>query len=311
MFHANMLLPALVAAVSLITTAAAAQGQGQGPGSSNGQPNCQLVVESGPDQWIINYDPFTDTAAERQFDLAVVNRGSGPCTGVVSVDTRGEPFGLSLNGDAQRLPYALVDERGGSDVTPRAGENARRVGARPFNLGAGERDILRFTFAVNSEALLGAGLYSQSVTIGLQHPSGVPLANKPVTLAVRIAPAAMMGLKGEFSRQGGLPTINLGELTQGGRRLNTSLYVLSTGGYSVSVTSANDGQLRQGASGWAVPYGLAIGDRVMNLTRGDRLEVVSNRPRIDDYPLSITLGSTEGRRAGDYSDVLTFTVSAL
>ena len=205
----------------------------------------------------------------------------------------------------------LVDERGSIDVTPRTGESARRPGGRSFNLRPGEREILRFSFAVDPQSLLGAGLYSQNVFIGVTHPNGAPQTQKPVTLGVQVASTALMGLKGEFTRRGGLATIDLGDLTQGGRTLNTSLYVLSTGGYRVSVTSANAGRLRQGASDWFVSYGLALGDRAMNLAQGDQLEVVSRRPRLDDYPLSINIGSTAGRRAGDYSDVLTFTVSAI
>ncbi|MFN4041858.1 MAG: hypothetical protein ACK4I0_09365 [Brevundimonas sp.] len=313
MFRAKTLVPALAAALGVLTLAgqAAAQGQGQGQGQPNAQPNCQLAFESGPDQWIIQFDPFADSEAARQFDLAVVNRGSGPCTGEVVVDTSGDPFGLALSGDPQRLPYVLVDERGSIDVTPRTGESARRPGGRSFNLRPGEREILRFSFAVDPQSLLGAGLYSQNVFIGVNHPNGAPQTQKPVTLGVQVASTALMGLKGEFTRRGGLATIDLGDLTQGGRTLNTSLYVLSTGGYRVSVTSANAGRLRQGASDWFVPYGLAIGDRAMNLAQGDQLEVVSRRPRLDDYPLSINIGSTAGRRAGDYSDVLTFTVSAI
>lgn len=307
MFRAKTLVPALAAALGAFALAGHAAAQGQ----ANAQPNCQLAFDSGSDQWIIQFDPFADSEAARQFDLAVVNRGSGPCTGEVAVDTAGDPFGLTQSGDAQRVPYVLIDERGSVDVTPRAGESARRPGGRPFNLGPGERQILRFSFAVDSDAPLGAGLYAQNVFVGLNHPNGAPLVQKPVTLGVRVASTALMGLKGEFTRRGGLATIDLGDLTQGGRTLNTSLYVLSTGGYRVSVTSANAGRLRQGASDWFVSYGLALGDRAMNLSQGDQLEVVSRRPRLDDYPLSINVGSTAGRRAGDYSDVLTFTVSAI
>ena len=311
MSRAKTLVPALAAALGVLTLAGQAAAQGQGQGQPNAQPNCQLAFESGPDQWIIQFDPFADSEAARQFDLAVVNRGSGPCTGEVVVDTAGDPFGLALSGDPQRLPYVLVDERGSIDVTPRTGESARRPGGRSFNLRPGEREILRFSFAVDPQSLLGAGLYSQNVFIGVTHPNGAPQTQKPVTLGVQVASTALMGLKGEFTRRGGLATIDLGDLTQGGRTLNTSLYVLSTGGYRVSVTSANAGRLRQGASDWFVSYGLALGDRAMNLAQGDQLEVVSRRPRLDDYPLSINIGSTAGRRAGDYSDVLTFTVSAI
>ncbi|PZU57708.1 MAG: hypothetical protein DI552_07880, partial [Brevundimonas sp.] len=168
-----------------------------------------------------------------------------------------------------------------------------------------------FSFTAAPSETLSAGLYSQNAFISLETPEGQTLAEKPVTLSIEVPSAAVMGLKGEFRRTGGTATIDLGELTQGVRPLRTTLYVLSTAGYSVSVSSENRGRLRQGASEWYVPYALALGDRDMDLGRGGRLDVVSRRARLDDYPLTISVGSVAGKRAGDYSDILTFTVAAL
>jgi hypothetical protein len=304
-------MAAAIAASLMVACGLTGPAGAQSVGGGNAQPNCQLAFESGPDQWIIQFNPFSDAEAARQFDLAVVNRGSGPCTGEIRVDTAGDPFGLTASGDSQRVPYVLVEERGSTDLTPRTGESARRAGGRPFNLRAGEREIIRFSFGVDPETPVGAGLYAQNVFVGIHHPNGTPQVQKPVTLGLQVASTALMGLKGEFTRRGGLPTIDLGTLTEGGRSLNTSLYVLSTGGYRVSVTSANSGRLRQGTSEWYVPYDLSMGDRAVNLAAGDQLEVVSRRPRLDDYPLAINIGSTAGRRAGNYTDVLTFVVSAI
>lgn len=292
-------------------TSAAAQSQGRGPGQDNAQPHCELVIESSGDQWIISHDPLTSSHAVRQFDLAVVNRGDGPCTGVASVNLRGEPFGLAKEGETNRLPYSLISEDGPVDLTPRTGQNLKRPESRPFNIGAGERQILRFTFSVSVAENLSAGLYSQTVYLGIAHPNGLPWAERAFTLGLRVASTALIGLKGEFTRSGGVANINLGPLAEGERPLNTTLYVLSTSGYSVSVSSANNGRLRQGQTEWYIPYSLGVGDRHVDLSRPSQLDVVSVRPRSDDYPLSVTISSTAGRRAGDYSDIITFTVAAL
>lgn len=297
---------------TLLLAAAAATAALLGAAPSHAQTDgCRLVIESGADQWLLRYEPFDQDVALQEFDVAVVNHGDAPCSTVSRVELRGEPFGLTNGAGAQRMPYALVDERGGTDVTPRAGQSARRVGVRPLNLAPGERGLMRFSFTAAPSEALSAGLYSQSAFINLETTDGQPLAEKPVTLSLQVPSAAVMGLKGEFRRSGGMPTIDLGELTQGVRQLRTTLYVLSTAGYSVSVASQNRGRLRQGASEWYVPYGLALGDRDMDLSRGGRVDVVSRRARLDDYPLTINVGSTTGKRAGDYSDILTFTVAAL
>ena len=272
---------------------------------------CFLAVESGADQWSMRYDPFEQDVAVQEFDIAVVNQGEATCDTVTRVELRGEQFGLRHEGGGQRMLYTLVDERGGADVSPRSGQSARRVGVRPLRLEPGERGLMRFSFSAAPSETLSAGVYSQNAFITLETPDGRPLAQKPVTLAIEVPSAAVMGLKGEFSRRGGAATIDLGELTEGERELRTTLYVLSTAGYSVSVSSENRGRLRQGRSDWYVPYGLALGDRNMDLARGGRLDVVSRRARLDDYPLTISVGATTGKRAGDYSDTLTFTIAAL
>ncbi|KQR57265.1 hypothetical protein [Brevundimonas sp. Leaf168] len=294
----------------LMTAAAAATLIGAAPALAQSQ-GCRLSVESGADNWAMRYDPFDQDVAVQEFDVAVVNQGDAPCTAVSRVELRGEQFGLTHDAGGPRMAYALVDERGGADVTPRAGQSARRIGVRPLKLAAGERGLMRFSFTAAPSETLSAGLYSQNAFINLETPDGRPLAEKPVTLSLQVPSAAVMGLKGEFRRNGGTPTIDLGELTQGVRQLRTTLYVLSTAGYSVSVASQNQGRLRQGASEWYVPYGLVLGDRDMDLSRGGRVDVVSRRARLDDYPLTISVGSTTGKRAGDYSDILTFTVAAL
>ena len=132
-----------------------------------------------------------------------------------------------------------------------------------------------------------------------------------MTLVLDLAAAAAIGLKGEFSRPNGTPVIDLGELTEGPRPLNTALYVHSTGGYRVSVTSANRGRLRQGATAWYVDYNLKVGAQDINLQRTDTINVVSQTARRDDYPLTVRIGDVSGKRAGEYSDTLTFTVAAI
>ncbi len=279
--------------------------------AGSAQAACVLSIEPSHDEWRIRFDPFADDAAQRQFDVALVNRGDSSCEGDASFNLRSDPFGLTKAGETERLNYVLVDEDGGVDVTPRTGRSAHRLNARSINIAAGERKLMRYSFAAAANALLSSGLYSQNAFISVETADGAPLAERPVTLAVSVTPTAVMGLKGEFQRSNGGARIDLGELTSGSRSLNTSLYVMSTGGYSVSVQSANHGRLRLGLSDWYLDYSLGVGDRTMDLAQGGSIQVVSNRSRYDDYALSVKLGNTQTLRAGQYSDVITFTIAAL
>lgn len=273
--------------------------------------DCQVMVEPAQSEWLIHYNPITEDEASRSFDLAITNTGDAPCMGQLQINLRGEAFGLGHNGVGDRVPYALIDEANGADLTPRTGQNARRINNRPVHLAPGERGLYRFNFAATTPDSLNEGLYSQEVFVAIENNDGHTLSERPLTLGVQVPAAALMGLKGRFSRSNGVAYIDLGELNEGVRDLGTSLFVLSTRGYRVSVTSENAGKLRLGVSDWYVAYDLNVGTQVMDTDGGGTFDVVSTRSRADSYPLSVNIKDVKGKRAGDYSDILTFTIAAL
>lgn len=273
--------------------------------------DCQLTIEPGQTEWEIRYDPYTEDVAQRQFDVALLNRGETPCEGVIRTDLRGEQFGLTQMRTSDRVAYALIDERGGADITPRAGRNARRLDTRSISVAPGERALVRFTFAPDTAGRLSAGSYSQDVFLAVEDAAGTAMAQRPITLSLNVISTALMGLKGQFQRSNGVANIDLGELRSGLRPLRTSLFVLSTAGYSVSISSANKGQLRLGQTDWYVDYALGLDNRQMDLRTVSTLTQPSRSARADDYDLSVDIGSVAGKRAGKYSDTLTFTISAL
>jgi len=279
-------------------------------GQASAQAKCDLTIDPGSDQWIIRYNPLEDDAAVRDFDLALVNTGATPCNGRFSVSLRGEAFGLGTPGSSVRVPYAMQDAQSGADLTPRSGSSGIIRGPQ-IQVPREGRELARIRVAVRPPANLTYGRYTQVAYIALQAANGEVHAERPVTLVLEAAPAAIIGLKGEFTRQNGIPTISLGDLTQGTRALNTSVYVHSTAGYRVSVTSLNLGRLRQAGTNWYINYGLQMGTRQVNLTAPYSFDVVSAQARNDDYPLTVQIGDTTGKRAGDYSDILTFTVAAI
>ena len=281
------------------------------PGQASAQDKCNLTIQPALDQWVIRYNPLEDEIAQRTFDVLLVNSGRTPCNGNILASLQAEAFGLTTPGGANRVRYTLVDvDYGGVDITPRSGESARRNGTS-VSIKQGEQLPARVTFAAFPEAGVAQGRYTQVANLFVEQANGTIHATRPVTLVLDLAAAAAIGLKGEFSRPNGTPVIDLGELTEGPRPLNTALYVHSTGGYRVSVTSANRGRLRQGATAWYVDYNLKVGAQDINLQRTDTINVVSQTARRDDYPLTVRIGDVSGKRAGEYSDTLTFTVAAI
>ena len=132
-----------------------------------------------------------------------------------------------------------------------------------------------------------------------------------MTLVLEVASSAIIGLKGEFTRIGGMPTIDLGELREGTKSLNTDVYVRATAGYLLTVTSTNGGELRHSQPGWAVDYSLRMGNHTINLEAPYQITVPSTQARSDDYQLAFAVGNVDGKRAGRYSDTLRFTIAAI
>lgn len=294
------LTAAVVAGAACLGTAGAAQAA------------CNLAIQQGQGQWVIRYNPFEDDSAQHQFDLAMVNNGNSSCNGDIFLRVRGEVFGLTRVGTSDRVLYAVLDQRNGQDVTPRSGESPTALRGRPeVQLTSGERGLERFSFLAVPQDGLSQGLYAQTVYLGVRSRNGEVLAETPITLALDVEAAAVMGLKGEFQRVRGAAMIELGELVEGVKPLNTSLYVRSTGGYRVSVTSLNQGRLRQAGTDWYVDYGLKLGARDIALGGAQSFDVSPSRARNDDYPLTVRIGDVAGKLAGAYSDTLTFTVAAI
>lgn len=273
--------------------------------------DCMLVMEPTQSQVIIRYNPLELGMAYRETQVAITNRGTSDCIGSIGASLRGQQFGMTRIEGGQPILYQLVDEKARQDITPRDGQNLIRNPGSMIRLAPGEQSMERLLLTVVPDNSVSQGRYTQTVDLNVQAVDGTLLGVRPLTLGIDIVPAAVLGLKGEVGRARGAATINLGELTRGFRPLPASLYVISTGGYRVSASSLNQGRLKHASSSWFVSYRLFLGKFGLDLRRSDSFEVVSERARNDSYPVSIEIGDVEGKRAGDYTDTVTFTVAAL
>jgi len=277
---------------------------------------CRLAIEPGSSRWTIeSYDPFAGAAAYGQFQMAWTNQGDQPCEGEVVTELTAEAYGLRnpLSPSAGLLRYGLVDESNGVDRTPYTAARGARHNGPLLRVEPGQRVVQTFGLLVDVEDLGGDGVYQQTVKFGLRRPNSVVVeAQRDVTLAINVRPSAVMGLTGTFQRRNGAARIDLGELTTGRTNDPVNLWVRGTRGYKISVRSENHGRLVQPGGDWAVPYALSLGGTTIDLanpvpfqsTPGDGL-------RNDTYPLVITVGRTDGQRAGRYSDLLTLTLAPI
>lgn len=272
---------------------------------------CNLSVEPVQDQLVIRHNPLEAGAAYGTVEVNVVNRGDSECVGRLGASLRGETFGFASDDGAPAIPYQLVDEKGSNDITPRAGRNLRGMGGRAIRLMPGERSMELLSIAAAPDSATSQGRYTQSLDLTVSGDDGMLLGTKPLTLGIDILPAALIGLKGQLARARGTNSVDLGELVPGTKDLPITLYVISTGGYRVSIASENQGRLKHESAQWFVDYRLRLGRHDLDLTSPDSFEIVSRRARFDNYPVRIEIGETAGKRAGGYMDTVTFTVAAL
>ncbi|MGH7020763.1 MAG: hypothetical protein ACREEY_12825, partial [Brevundimonas sp.] len=170
------------------------------PSQASAQAKCVLSIEPALEQWTIRYNPLEDDVAQRQFDISLVNNGTTPCNGNIIAFLQNESFGLRGPAGAPVVRYALIDDTyGGVNITPVTGQSPRRRGTS-VSVKAGARMPARLTFTALPDATAAQGRYAQVVQLFLQQDNGQVHAVRPVTLALEVAAAASIGLKGEFSR---------------------------------------------------------------------------------------------------------------
>ncbi|MGU3457098.1 hypothetical protein ACLBV5_12375 [Brevundimonas sp. M1A4_2e] len=292
-------------------------------GAASAQPSrpssgCLLRIEPQLARWEIRgYDPYGGDAAFATFDIAWTNEGEAACDGEVEVNTQGLPFGLrpatGPSGRWTTLPYSLTDEYSAANLTPVAGRSQARPGGVSLALQPGARVMRRYRFEVDVDQLSQDGLFEQTVQFAFRSTDNRITVDKLVVLALNVQPSAVMGLRGAFIRTDGGGRIELGELTEGGTNLPLQVWVKSTGGYRVVVSSRNKGRLVLAEdSSWWVPYRLSLNSRPINLGIGGHVESRKGTGMNEDaYDLQLQVGETARRRAGLYSDLIELTVAPI
>ena len=280
-------------------------------GDFGGSADCKLRIDTSASNWVIQgYDPFGNNAPGATFDLVFSNDGQGKCEfdPVFLVDA--EPFGLSNAGKQRRVPYTLQDQFSNSNATPTSGRTIQRATNRPVVVASGGQQLVRYQLAVNEDAIVSDGLFTQRVMVlaeGRQRSQ--TLAARPLVLGINVLPSAALGLSGAYRRNGSQAVVDLGELSEGVAQAPLQLRVASTRAYRLEFTSKNAGLLKLGDSGWSIPYQLGVGDSMLPLAGVARYSSTGTDPTRDSLPLRFAIGSVAGKRAGLYSDIITVSIA--
>ena len=299
----------LTALAATFVTAGAAHAAQSQPSASEARCELQIQAATGSTWVIRGYDPFGGSVPGAVYQLIFSNRGDGECrfTPVFSLDS--PPFGLS-SGRGRRIGYTIRDNFAGVDVTPFAGRSRRTPTQRQVVIPANGQQVVSYAFAVSEDDIRTDGLFTQVVFVEAEDQDGDLLGGTQLTLGVEVLPSARIGLAGAFVMNGGLASIDLGELEEGTVATPLQLRVNSTGKYTLTISSANRGRLRLDGSEWYVPYSMALGSEDVNLQSSATLQGIGTGDvNSVGLPFQFTIGDTSARRAGTYSDVISISVA--
>lgn len=299
--------------LTLVAASLAVPALAQSPGGSGAiqSTDCQLSVNPTPASWIITgFDPFAESLPQGTFGVTFVNEGGAECRFTPTVELSDPPFGLT-KGTSQPVGYALLNITDTQDVTPRTGRSRSLHSQSEVVLKPKDSRSMLYKLVAQPGDVRAPGTYTQNVTLEAQDREFRSLGGARLVLGITVLPSARIGLAGTYKMSGGQAVVNLGELRKGKAPILLNLLVSSTGEYDISVTSANDGQLRLGSSQWFVPYSVAIGNNAFNL-RGPRTMAGATKSPVigNSLPFEFTIGDVSHRRAGVYSDVLSISITA-
>jgi hypothetical protein len=297
----------LLAAVCLAAPIAA-QAQSGRPGAA---AQCQIQITANPSTWMIQgHDPFSGVLPEGTFGVTMTNAGSAECRFTPVFELDQPPFGLS-QGTGRQIGYALLNLTDSLDVTPRTGRSQRQAAQGSIVLAPNESRTVLYKLVADPDDIKDAGTFTEDLTLEAQDAEFRSLGGKRVVLGISVLPSARLGLSGAYTVDDGRALVNLGELREGPAPVPLQLRVNSTGRYDISVSSANAGRLRLGATEWHVPYSISIGGNAVKLTGTDTLSgPTGDGFRRDSLPIHFVIGEVSGRRAGTYSDVISIAVTA-
>lgn len=285
--------------------------QGIAPDSSFDNTGCRIRIITAPNSWIIEgFDPFANGVAEGSYSATFVNDGDAECRFTPIFELQQPPFGLSQN-NGRTIPYAILNMTDPQDVTPRSGRSQSLSITQQMTLQPNEQRSILYKLIADRETLIVSGIFSQQVALIARSDDLRSLGGITILIGVNVLPSARIGLAGAYTLNDGQAVVNLGALKTGVAPVPLQLRVNSTGEYDITLTSANNGRLRQGASQWSVPYSMIVNGTNINLSGTVSVSGPSKfGARNDSLPIQFVIGDISQQQAGQYSDTISISITA-
>lgn len=260
----------------------------------------------------VRLDPpvsLDDAQLIETFVVRVRNSGDEPCVLRLGV-------GRDIPGGPRQFPtYSLNGPNGKVPVPSLSGAANNGGFGNEFTVPAGGQIAIPYDVRMKIGWGSEAGMFTEDLAFQLfdTRPER-PVLTQMTQLLLEIPKVALIRFAGA-NGVGGPALINMGPLSTSGptRSPPFALRILSTSGYRMNLTSDNSGSLRQAGGAYLIPYELSIGGKQLDLA-GAGVPIQSTRHTSsvgDVHPVNIVVQPDPEYPAGEYSDRVTVTVTAI
>jgi hypothetical protein len=244
-----------------------------------------------------------------RFDVRVRNDGDTTCTLRLAIGreqgppTQGFP-NFSLTGPGGNIPVVPVQAATSNPNT--------RVN---ITIPAGQETVVSYEVRINVGWGDEAGnLEQELVHLLLPENGNSEFATARTILSLTVPLSVRVRFAGAFG-ENGPATVEMGLLSPTATTYSPpfAIRVLSNSRYRMDLVSQNAGALVRVGGTERVPYQMTVGSMPVNLAGAGAVINVPTRPGVsgDVHPVSIAIGPDAERHAGDYSDRVTVTVTAI
>ena len=252
---------------------------------------------------------FSNSQLNEAFSVQLRNDGDTSCDLRLTV---GRDVGAS---DPDFPPYQLIGPNGTISNIGTAGDGGNRGASVPVTVPAGTEVPVRYQVRTRVGWGAESGDYIEELVFRIRDLGGqAGELRQRAELRLLIPAIARIRFSGS-SGVSGAAQLELGTLstTAPTRSPPFGIRVLSTSAYQMVLVSQHAGALQRNGGAERIPYRMRVGGRLMNLAGGSDM-ISRNRhtgPRGDLHRVSVVIDPDPQRRAGDYSDRVTVTVTPI
>jgi spore coat protein U-like protein len=253
--------------------------------------------------------------------FSVSKSGGNGCDYVITVDygTSSSYSGRSIKSGLNALPVQIYQDASHTQVLKDVPDATGSSDSFTGRFGAGNRGPFTFTIYPKLGTVDPYGRFgSYSDTFKIKAYDGTALKSQAQSFSLnyvmdRKIDLSLVTTGGSFSETSTSQTMAFGTLTPGATK-SFDLVLKYNAGYTVKLSSANDGKLKHETLADTVPYSLTLGGTPVSLAGSSGTPVtaktgtgVSTSTGLT-LATAVTIGAIGSVRAGSYSDLVQVTV---